>query len=205
MVSSVNNVSNNNANFAQLTPPAQLYKSQPAEKTYTEDAYRLASSGHIGSEIAQLGVGALSGYKYNQTFIGASQSTFNTIKTGSFLEVVGSFKDQGKIVGVDAANAAGIGALLSGGVSVVGNTVGLVSGRQSFRGAAGNIVADSVQGAVSGIGGFAVGGMSALALTLFKVTGTPVAIAGIVGGAIGASLMNKYFKTEGIRSAISGT
>lgn len=206
MVNTVNGVSNvNSGEFVQLKPPAQLYKSQPTTQAYREDAYNMASSGTIASEVAQLGVGALSGYKYQETFVGVSQSTFNTIKTGTFMDVVHGLRDQGKVVGVTAANAAGVGALLSGGLSAVGNTVGLLSGRQTVRGAASNVVADSIQGAVSGIGGFAVGGASALALTMFKCTGTPVAIAGIVGGAIGASLVNKYFHTDNIRHALSGT
>lgn len=201
-----------------LIPPSELMKRKPSNnqnvsttqsvnrQTYKEDGFNKlgGSSGQLVSEIGQFGIGALSGYKYQGNFIGASQNIGNTILKGTFKEVVGSFRDNGKVLGTDAANAAGVGALLSGGVSVIGNTVSVLQGRESVRSAGADVVTDTMKGALSGVGGLAVGGASALALTAFKVTGTPVVIASVVGGAIGASLVNKLFRTEDIRQTLKG-
>ncbi|MFN8576426.1 MAG: hypothetical protein U0354_06175 [Candidatus Sericytochromatia bacterium] len=203
-----------------LIPPSELMKRKPLGSTtpvnnntstnnkpiYKEDGFnRLGgSSGQLVSELSQFGVGALSGYKYQGNFVGASQNIGNAVLKGTFKEVVGSFRDNGKLLGVDAANAAGVGALLSGGVSVVSNTVSLLQGKESIRSAGADVVTDTMKGALSGVGGLAVGGVSALALTAFKVTGTPVVVASVIGGAIGASLINKLFHTEQIRQSLKG-
>lgn len=202
-----------------LIPPSELMKRKSSGSTkpvnnntsinkpiYKEDGFnRLGgSSGQLVSELSQFGIGALSGYKYQGNFVGASQNIGNSVLKGTFKEVVGSFRDNGKLIGVDAANAAGVGALLSGGVSVVSNTVSLLQGKESFRSAGADVVTDTMKGALSGVGGLAIGGVSALALTAFKVTGTPVVVASVIGGAIGASLINKLFHTEQIRQTLKG-
>jgi hypothetical protein len=202
-----------------LIPPSELMKRKTSNSSnvvnnkpttnkpiYKEDGFNKlgGGSGQLVSELSQFGVGALSGYKYQGNFVGASQNIGNSILKGTFKEVVGSFRDNGKLIGVDAANAAGIGALLSGGVSAVSNTVSLLQGKESFRSAGADVVTDTMKGALSGVGGLAVGGASALALTAFKVTGTPVVVASVIGGAIGASLINKLFHTEEIRQSLKG-
>ena len=48
----------------------------------------------------------------------------------------------------------------------------------------------------------AVGGISSLTLSAFKVTGTPLVIAGVVGGAVGAALVNQFIDTDGIRASL---
>lgn len=212
MVASVNNTSK--AGDLPLIPPSELRKkaegnsnSKPASSaSYREDGFNKlgGSSGQLVSELSSYGVGALSGYKYQGNFITSTTNIGNSIKTGTFKEVIGSFKDNGHVLGVDAANAAGVGALLTGGVSVVSNTVSVLSGRESVRSAGADVVTDTIKGGLSGVGGLAIGGASALALTAMKVTGTPVVVASVIGGAIGASLINRLFHTENIRQALKG-
>ena len=206
MVSSVNRSSgvNNSGGSIPLIPPSELYKKAPTRPTYSEDGSLSRLNSGVVSELSQFGVGALSGYKYQNNVIDSSKALGNSILHGSFTEVVGSFKEQGHLLGTSAVNAAGVGALLSGGLSAVSNALSLVSGKESLRSAGADVVTDTIKGALSGVGGLAVGGFSALALTAFKVTGTPVVVASIVGGAIGASLFNKYFNTEGLRQSLKG-
>lgn len=185
-----------------LMPPSQLLAGKEPKNVYKEDLVLTPSK--VISELSVFGVGALSGYKYNQTVVTSGQSFVNTVKTGTFKDVLGSIRDNGKVLGTATYNAVGIGALLSGGVSAVTNTGMLLAGKDNFRGAAANVVTDTIKGAVSGAGGMAVGGVSALALTMFKVTGTPVMIAGVVGGAIGAAVFNKLLNTDGLNHALRG-
>ncbi|MBC7474058.1 MAG: hypothetical protein H7263_07170 [Candidatus Sericytochromatia bacterium] len=202
MVNPVNNVGNKQ--YTQLKPPSELYRHEPQHNTsYNQDAVNVMSSQSISS-LTQYGVGALSGYKYQGEFVGASQAFANSIKTGGFSDVLGAVKTTSSTMISTGANAAGVGALLGGGVSLVSNSIGVISGSRSFQSASANVVTDSVQGAVSGIGGFALGGVSALAMTMLKFTGTPVIAVGVIGGAIGASLANKYFHTEHLRNALGG-
>jgi hypothetical protein len=207
MVNPVNNLSNAGQNGSGqavlLRPPSELYGT-PQKPTYKKDNVSLPAPAKLVSELTQFGVGALSGYKYNQTFIGASNNIGNAIKTGGLKELLTAFKDNGKVLGVAAYNAAGVGAILSGGVSALINTGSVLTGNDTPRGAVANVVSDTIKGALSGVGGLAGGGVAALSLSLFKVTGTPLVIAGVIGGAIGAAVVNKVVNTDGLRNAIRG-
>jgi hypothetical protein len=189
-----------------LRPPSELYGSN--KKIYSQDKVDVPISGRLVSELSQFGVGALSGYKYQQTFVTAGTNIGQAIKTGGVKELLTAFRDNGKVLGTATYNAAGVGAILSGGVSAIVNTGSLIYGRESVRTAVGNVVSDTISGAISGVGGLALGGASAFALSLFKVTGTPLVIAGVIGGAIGASVANKMvnelINNSGIRDALRG-
>jgi hypothetical protein len=188
----VNSVGNTqNYNSLTLTPPNQLYGNIPTRNPYKNgDRFDLLGSGNLTSEITQYGIGALSGYKYNQTFVGATKDFGNSLKNGSFKDVLNSAKTNGKVLGGATANAIGIGVLISGGVSAVSNTVSILQGRESVGGAIGNVAKDSLRGAISGAGGVLGGGLTAMALTMFKVGGTPLTIAAVIGGAIGSAVAN---------------
>lgn len=191
----VNNVNNTQryGSTTTLTPPSQLYGSAPTRNPYAggDKFDLLGGSGDLVGDVTQYGIGALSGYKYNQTFVGATKDFGNSLKSGSFKDVLGSAKTNGKLIGGATLNAVGVGALISGGVSAVTNTVSVFQGRQSVGGAVGDVTKDSLRGAISGAGGVLGGGISALALTLFKVGGTPLTIAAVVGGAVGSALADK--------------
>lgn len=188
----VNSVGNTqNYNSLTLTPPNQLYGNIPTRNPYKNgDRFDLLGSGNLTSEITQYGIGALSGYKYNQTFVGATKDFGNSLKNGSFKDVLNSAKTNGKVLGGATANAIGIGVLISGGVSAVSNTVSILQGRESVGGAIGSVAKDSLRGTISGAGGVLGGGLTAMALTMFKVGGTPLTIAAVIGGAIGSAVAN---------------
>ncbi|PIQ27787.1 hypothetical protein COW36_07710 [bacterium (Candidatus Blackallbacteria) CG17_big_fil_post_rev_8_21_14_2_50_48_46] len=101
-------------------------------------------------------------------------------------------------------SSVGIGAAISGSVSVVKNLASLTHGKQSASSTVGNILTDTLQGGVSAIGGVAVGGG---AMAIFKAMGAapgnPLIIAGVVGGALGAVLANKILNTEAIRRSLT--
>ncbi|MEK7432093.1 MAG: hypothetical protein AABZ74_03085 [Cyanobacteriota bacterium] len=202
MVNQVNTSSNVNYSNSEpaLRPLNEIMQNRPKARaaSYNQDSLKGSLSG-----LSELGVGALSGYKYSGNFVGASQKLVNSIKTGGISEVGAGFHEFGTTVGHDAYNAAGVGAILGGGLSAVSNTLGLLNGSKTLQQAGANVVTDSIQGAVSGVGGLALGGGSALLLTSFGLTGTSVVIASVVGGAIGASLANKMLGTEGLRSRLS--
>lgn len=202
----VNQVSRSNSasslnNQNTLRPLSEI---APKHSNTTVQAYKMDSVSDAISNLEQAGIGALSGYKYQGNFVGASQKLVGAIKTGGISEVTGGIRDFGSTIGRDAYNAAGVGLILSGGLSAVSNTLGVLSGTRSVGQAGANIFTDSVKGAVSGIGGMAVGGSSALLLTTLGLTGTPVVVVSIVGGAIGASLANRMLGTDNLRTRLSG-
>ena len=101
-------------------------------------------------------------------------------------------------------SSVGVGAAVSGTVSIVKNLASLTHGQQAASTTVGNILTDTIQGGVSAIGGVAVGsGTMALFKALGAAPGTPLMIAGVVGGAIGAVLANKILNTEGLRRALT--
>lgn len=101
-------------------------------------------------------------------------------------------------------SSVGIGAAISGSVSVVKNLAALTHGRQSASTTVGNILTDTIQGGVSAIGGVAVGGGTmAILKAMGAAPGTPLIIAGVVGGALGAVLANKILNTEALRRSLT--
>lgn len=101
-------------------------------------------------------------------------------------------------------SSVGIGAAISGSVSVVKNLASLTHGRQSATTTVGNILTDTIQGGVSAIGGVAVGGGAmAILKAMGAAPGNPLIIAGVVGGALGAVLANKILNTESLRRSLT--
>ena len=93
--------------------------------------------------------------------------------------------------------ATGLSALISGGISAVSNTIGVLAGRVTGRDAVGNVAADTTSGAVSGIGAaFSSAGavMIASAFTPLAPLTVPLAIGAGVLGAIGS---DQLFKVSG--------
>lgn len=124
-------------------------------------------------------VGGVSGYKYNK----AAGAPFNQL----------------------AINAVGVGAAISGSISIVKNLAALSHGNQSASVTVGNILTDGVQGGVSALGGLVGGAGTSKLLQAFGASaGTPLMIASVVGGAVGAVFANKMLNTEGLRSALRG-
>ena len=99
-----------------------------------------------------------------------------------------------KGLGKVSLKAAGIGALVSGGVSIIENTVKAVKKEQSGAEAGGNITADLLGGAVSGAAGSALGGLAAA-----RFGGIGGAIAGAAAG-IGIDFL---YRKSGLKQGLA--
>lgn len=98
-------------------------------------------------------------------------------------------------------NSAGTGAVISGTISVIKNVASLSYGKQSASTSVSNILTDTIQGSVSAVGGgLGAYGSNAIFKALGAAAGTPLTIATIVGGAIGAVAANQILNTEKLRN-----
>ena len=121
-------------------------------------------------------VGGLSGYKFTKA--GAMNSQF-------------------------LLSQAGVGAAISGAVSIVKNVASLSHGQQSASTTVSNVITDTLQGSVSGVGG-AVGawGTNKILTSLGATAGNPLIVATVIGGALGAVALNQILNTEKLRSKL---
>lgn len=95
---------------------------------------------------------------------------------------------------------AGVGAALSGAVSLVKNVAALSHNQQSASTTVGNVLTDTLQGGVSGVGGALGGwGTNKLLTAMGATAGNPLIIATVIGGAVGAVALNQILNTEKLR------
>jgi hypothetical protein len=97
---------------------------------------------------------------------------------------------------------AGIGAGVYGGLSVLKQGFGLMSGKQDASGAAANVITDTLRGGAAGLGATAGGGLTGLAMRAMGATGTFGTIITFVGGAIGASVGSGLLEATGVRDGL---
>lgn len=97
-------------------------------------------------------------------------------------------------------SSAGIGAAISGTVSIIKNVASQSHGQQSMSTTVSNVLTDTLQGGASGIGG-AVGawGTNKILTSLGATAGNPLIVATVIGGALGAVALNQIFNTEKMR------
>ncbi|HEY9841445.1 MAG: hypothetical protein ACAI44_13420 [Candidatus Sericytochromatia bacterium] len=100
------------------------------------------------------------------------------------------------------ALSVGMGAGLYAGLSVLKQGFGMATGKQDARGAAANIVTDSVRGAVTGLGASAGGGLTGLAMRSMGATGTFGLIMTFIGGAIGGTIGGSLVEATGVRDKL---
>lgn len=165
-----------NQNTAQA--PTGAYPAASANPYGADVAFFSTTRAASGdSTLTKIGIGAFSGYKLNKEVLTGGQPLQQT-----------------------AFSSIGIGAAVSGGISLVKNIAGVAHGKQSAGTSVANVLTDTIQGGVSALGGLAVGGGSVAALKALGVAGsTPLAIVGVVGGAVGAVFANRMLNTEGLR------
>jgi len=150
-----------------------------APSSYGRDAadlafYDINRPASIDSSITKMFVGGLTGFRFT--------------------------KNPGQNMTQFGLNSVGIGAAISGGLSVVKNVASLSYGKQDASRTVSNILTDTLQGGVSGLGG-AIGGLGTnkILAALGATAGAPLTIATIVGGAVGAVALNHILNTESIR------
>ena len=174
--------------YMTSTSTAQPPMPTSSPQAFSADRFQIFSTNSSGrvsgdSDLTKSIVGGIAGYKYHPNFLGG--------ESGAIQSALGA--------------SIGIGSLISGSLSILKNVNALTHGQQSAGQSIGNIITDTVQGAVSGIGGVTVGGLSAMALKgMGLVSKTPLAIVGVIGGAVGAVMLNKILNTEGLRKVLAG-
>lgn len=123
-------------------------------------------------------VGGLEGYKFSKNGIGGSMSQ----------HLLGS---------------AGVGAAISGTLSIVKNVASMSHGQQSASTTVSNVLTDTLQGSVSGVGGVLGGwGTNKILTSLGATAGNPLIIATVIGGAVGAVALNQILNTEKLRRTL---
>lgn len=97
-----------------------------------------------------------------------------------------------KGVAITGAKGAGLSALVSAGVSAVSNGVGVATGKIDSSAAVGNVIKDTIGGAVGGLTGVTAAGVGQIFLGRFGTIGTIASVAlGAVGGVAGGQLAKK--------------
>lgn len=101
-----------------------------------------------------------------------------------------------KGIAMTGLKGAGLSALVAAGVSAVGNGVGVATGQVNGSDAVGNVVKDTIGGAVGGLTGVTLGGFASM-IPVGGVFGTVLTVGfGAVGGVLGSQLAQSM--TEGI-------
>lgn len=158
--------------------------------------------------VGKAAAGGVASYMY-------SKEVANIIKPGTIVPkeeiaaTVSSVKNASGIgstlkgIGSIALKAGGIGALVSGGVSLLENTVKVIKKEQGGAQAAGNVVADATGGIVAGVVGSTVGGLAMAGFGSMGMAGLTLTIAGTAVGiatAIGADFL---YRKSGIKQSLA--
>lgn len=181
------------------TPYSPNRSVQPANVYGGDSVSILAKS---AAQTAIFVSGGVTAYKYHDNVAGVGKNFGSAIKSGSANQIMDSVTNGTKTMAVTAANAAGIGALISGGTSLISNTFSFIQGRNTAGNATANVAADTIKGAVSGIGGALGGGLTNIGMGLIGFTGTPLVVASVVGGVVGAALLGSTINTDSLRYKI---
>lgn len=104
-----------------------------------------------------------------------------------------------KTLGFSMLKAGGIGAGVSGVISIAKNLSLVSKGMQTNADAGGNIAADTVGGLLAGATGGLTAGAAGLALSAMGVAGLPLTIGAVAAGALGAVGADMLFQTTGAR------
>ncbi|MFN8674352.1 MAG: hypothetical protein U0457_19995 [Candidatus Sericytochromatia bacterium] len=192
-VNSVNAVSA----YTNSTPTVQKSSLPPMpQNIYGNDSVSILS--RSANEMSVFAGGAVAGYRYHEVLGQVGSGLFSSIKSGSPSEMVGALSDGVKNLGQTSLQAAGVGALIAGGTSLVTNTVAFAAGRKDIGDATADMVGTTIKGAVGGVGGVFGGGVFSGAAKLLGFSGTPVLVVGVIGGVVGAAMANKALDTSNI-------
>jgi len=101
-----------------------------------------------------------------------------------------------------AGYTAGVSAAVYTGLSIIKQGSALAQGKQTGGGAAANIITDAVRGTGAGLGAYAGGSISAIAMKAFGATGTFGAIVSTVGAIYGATVGAEIVEATGLRGSL---
>lgn len=152
-------------------------------KIFTEDTLSLGV--RIGGQAIG---GGFAAYKYGGKMASHYKEIYSAIKGGQGLNgALGSVKG----MALTTARSAGLSALVSSGVSMLNNGLGVVRGTVTGTDAVSNVTSDTIAGAVGGLGAASLSGAGHLALSAFGVAGIPLTVGTVAAGAVGGVLMNQ--------------
>lgn len=163
----------------------------------------------IGETAATAIAGGAASYKFSSQFSSTIKSGIEAVHTSEpgIGNKVKATLPSVKEAGITTAKAAGIGAIITGAVSAITNTIEVMQGKKTGGEAVGTMVADTTSGAIGAATGVLTGGLTTFALSSM-LGSTPLMVVGVGVGAIGAVLGDKLFKGIGaydaIRNAVKG-
>ncbi|MBF2052953.1 MAG: hypothetical protein IGS03_05730 [Candidatus Sericytochromatia bacterium] len=99
----------------------------------------------------------------------------------------------------------GVSAAVHTGLSIFKQGRGLIKGEQTGAGAAANIITDAVRGTGAGLGAYAGGSISAVAMKAFGATGTFGTIVSTLGAIYGATVGAEIVESTGLRDRLLGS
>ncbi|MGV3526600.1 MAG: hypothetical protein ACO1RX_20450 [Candidatus Sericytochromatia bacterium] len=100
------------------------------------------------------------------------------------------------------AKSVGIGAGLYAGLSVLHQGIVLAYGYQDARGAAANILTETMRGGATGLGAAAGGGLTGMAMRAVGATGFFGTVMSFIGGAVGGTIGGNLVESTGIRQKL---
>jgi hypothetical protein len=196
-ISSYNQVSSSYT--SPIVPQTTSPYSNVQASSYSMDSVSLLATS--SDRLAIFAAGGVTGYKHSGVVNESLTSIGNSIKSGSPKEMIGAVSDSFKSLGQASLSAAGVGALIGGGVSLAKNTV-MVARGGDFGSATANFFTDTLKGAAGGVGGVFGGGISSMAFKAIGFTGAPLTIVTVLGGAVGAAFASKAINSSGIENKI---
>lgn len=154
-----------------------------------------AQSPWVGANVASI--------RYSKIVAGQISNIIGAVKNGT-----GSVLSGLKGLGMAAAKATGLSAVVSGGFSLVTNGIAYLQGKKTKTQMLANVATDTVTGAFTGLGATVAGGAAMTALAATSLAGWPVTLlvgaAGILGGYLADKLLVKTGAKEWIRSKVIG-
>lgn len=96
----------------------------------------------------------------------------------------------------------GVSAAVHTGLAIFKQGRGLIKGEQTGAGAAANILTDAVRGTGAGLGAYAGGSLSAVAMKAFGATGTFGTIVSTLGAIYGATVGAEIVESTGLRGKL---
>jgi len=174
------------------TPPVQTSNYNPyADNPVAPDNGNGSLAGgdftSISSMVANAAGGGFTSYKMGASMAGNMKSIFTK----------GNFMGGLKGTVITGFKGAGLSALISAGVSAAANGYSVASGKIDGSTAIGNVVKDSIGGAVGGLAAVTAGGFGHMLLGRFGVVGTIASVglgaaAGVAGGRLASSFTEGF-------------
>lgn len=160
---------------APVSTASAMNTSAYGSDMFNTEFYNINRAATGDSAITKMFIGGLTGYKF--------------------------MKNPGQNITQFGLSSMGIGAAISGTLSLVKNVASLSYGKQDSSKTVSNVLTDTLQGGISAVGGTIGGwGTNKILTAMGAAAGTPLIIASVIGAAAGAVAINHILNTESMRS-----